>query len=221
MITTYITPNLINRFKSKNTKSTKLNSNQLKDYILNLGYSDKESTDLADYLDSINKSKYYHFDTPLIEFLDLENLKIYRLSDKEYNKRIKKFNIDNFINKISPELNLELIYINLDDDMFIFKSDILPITDYSDYFKCYYLNNKFIVYDFDYYLDGYYIENNTIKFGVEINNTEDSDKEKHLSNVFKRACILAHNEKFEVQLNSLNKENLELYNKVKDLEQLK
>ena len=107
------------------------------------------------------------------------------------------------------------------NSLVIFKSDILPITDYSDYFKCYFYNNKFIVYDFDYYLDGYYIENNIIKFGVEINNTEDSDKEKHLINVFKRACILAHNEKFEVQLNSLNKENLDLYIQVRDLEQLK
>lgn len=217
----------INRFKHNNTSAIKLNSNELKEYIFNLGYSDKESTVLADFLDSKNtksESKLYYLDTSSIEFIDLKELKTYRLTDIENNQKFKKYEIENLINKVAPELDLELIYLNLEDYIFISKTNILPITDYSKTFKCYYINNgnnKFINYNIDDYLDGFYVYENTIKFGVLINTTQDIEKDKHLKNIFQRACILAHNENYNVDLDSLSKENLDLYNTIKDSENLR
>ena len=211
----------INRFKHN---AIKLNSNELKAYILKLGYSDKESTDLADFLDSKNtksESKLYYLDTSSIEFIDLKELKTYRLTDIENNQNFKTYEIENLINKVAPELDLELIYLNLEDYIFISKTNILPITDYSKTFRCYYFNNKFINYNIDDFLDGFYVYGNTIKFGEIINKIDDIEKDKHLKNIFQRACILAHNENYNVDLDSLSKENLDLYNKIKESENLR
>ena len=73
----------------------------------------------------------------------------------------------------------------------------------------------------DDFLDGFYVYDNTIKFGEIINKIDDIEKDKHLKNIFQRACILAHNENYNVDLDSLSKENLDLYNTIKDSEKLK